>query len=256
MERREQHTRAAASGNVPAEPWLEALATVNAAVEALVVAAADVEDFDTLIRHVCEQAVHAVPHADVVSVTLLDDETGPGTAAITDPRLLDLDLRQYDSDEGPCLHAARTGESVRVAIADADEPWPAFAGAARSAGVGSVLSVRLRPDRGAPGSVNCFGYAPEDFDDLDLVLLRTYVAAAEGVLRGVGRYLRSNQAVDQLTAALTSRGVIEQAKGVLMATRGLGPDEAFAELVRRSQHQNTKLGVIARRVVTDPHQAS
>lgn len=37
-----------------------------------------------------------------------------------------------------------------------------------------------------------------------------------------------------------------------MTTHRLGPDEAFAELVRRSQHENTKLGVIARRLVAHP----
>jgi hypothetical protein len=247
MERREQHTGSAESGTVP----LAALAAVNSAVDALVDAASEADDLDALIRHVCEQAVRVVPHADVVSVTLLA-EAGPGTAAITDQRLLDLDRRQYDTGEGPCLHAARTGEPVRVAIADAEERWPAFAGAARAAGVGSVLSRRLRPDLGAAGSVNCFSYSPEDFDDLDAALLQTYLAAAEGVLCGVSRYLRGTRVIDQLTRALASRGVIEQAKGVLMATRGVGPDEAFADLVRRSQHDNTKLGVIARRVVADP----
>jgi hypothetical protein len=250
MERRDQHTGAVESGVSPVEPWSAALASVNSAIGALVDATADVGDFDALIRHVCEQAVRAVPHADVVSVTLLE-EAGPGTAAITDARLLDLDRQQYDTDEGPCLHAARTGEPVRVAIADAEERWPAFAGAARAAGVGSVLSRRLRPGLGASGSVNCFSCSPQ-FDDLDAALLQTYIAAAEGVLRGFSRYLGSNRAVGQLTDALAGRGVIEQAKGILMVTRGLGPDEAFAELVRRSQHGNTKLGVIARRVVTDP----
>jgi hypothetical protein len=52
-----------------------------------------------------------------------------------------------------------------------------------------------------------------------------------------------------VTAAMTelakSRAVVEQAKGVLMAAYGISADEAFARLVRRSQHANVKLREIA-----------
>jgi hypothetical protein len=42
-----------------------------------------------------------------------------------------------------------------------------------------------------------------------------------------------------------SRGAIEQAKGVIMATLGVGPDEAFAMLKRSSQNANVKLRDLA-----------
>ncbi|WIX82849.1 ANTAR domain-containing protein [Amycolatopsis carbonis] len=50
----------------------------------------------------------------------------------------------------------------------------------------------------------------------------------------------------QLRQALQSRGVIEQAKGVLMAQRCCGADEAFAVLVKLSQDTNVKLCDVAR----------
>jgi fructose-specific component phosphotransferase system IIB-like protein len=49
-------------------------------------------------------------------------------------------------------------------------------------------------------------------------------------------------AMNELTK---SRAVVEQAKGVLMAAYGINADEAFARLVRRSQHTNVKLREIA-----------
>ncbi|GAA1395523.1 hypothetical protein GCM10009613_45340 [Pseudonocardia kongjuensis] len=45
--------------------------------------------------------------------------------------------------------------------------------------------------------------------------------------------------------------VIEQAKGVLMATRGCGPDEAFALLRELSQVTNNKLWQVARTVIDE-----
>jgi hypothetical protein len=52
--------------------------------------------------------------------------------------------------------------------------------------------------------------------------------------------------VDQLRIALESRAVIEQAKGIVMATVRCDADAAFALLVEQSQHENRKLRDIAR----------
>ena len=52
-----------------------------------------------------------------------------------------------------------------------------------------------------------------------------------------------------LEAAMRTRPVIEQAKGILTAYRRATPDEAFDELVRASQHHNVRLVEIAQAVV-------
>jgi hypothetical protein len=55
--------------------------------------------------------------------------------------------------------------------------------------------------------------------------------------------------------AVASRAAIEQAKGALMITYGLGEDEAFALLRWHSQHSNIKLRDIAAAITdrtTDP----
>jgi AmiR/NasT family two-component response regulator len=51
--------------------------------------------------------------------------------------------------------------------------------------------------------------------------------------------------VEGLNAAIEHRGVIEQAKGVIMSTLGCSADAAFAVLVQQSQFQNRKLWDIA-----------
>jgi AmiR/NasT family two-component response regulator len=63
-------------------------------------------------------------------------------------------------------------------------------------------------------------------------------------------YTSARQLATHLAAALESRGVIEQAKGILMATQGCGPDEAFDILRRASQRQNRKLRLIAENIVS------
>jgi response regulator NasT len=55
--------------------------------------------------------------------------------------------------------------------------------------------------------------------------------------------------VEDLKAALTTRPVIDQAKGILMAERGCTPDEAFDLLSNASQRDNRKVRDIARAIV-------
>ncbi len=54
---------------------------------------------------------------------------------------------------------------------------------------------------------------------------------------------------EQLTAALVTRPVIEQAKGILTGVRCATPDQAYAELRHVSQEHNVKLNALAAALV-------
>lgn len=54
----------------------------------------------------------------------------------------------------------------------------------------------------------------------------------------------------QLEAALASRAVIDQAKGVVMSQRGCTEDEAFQHLVDLSSRQHVKLREVAAGIVS------
>ncbi len=55
--------------------------------------------------------------------------------------------------------------------------------------------------------------------------------------------------VAQLKRAMQTRPVIDMARGVLMASFGLRPDDAWSVLVDVSQHTNTKLRQVAAELV-------
>ena len=48
---------------------------------------------------------------------------------------------------------------------------------------------------------------------------------------------------------MKTRGTIEQAKGILIALRGISPEAAFAVLAEQSQRENVRVAVLAARVV-------
>lgn len=57
------------------------------------------------------------------------------------------------------------------------------------------------------------------------------------------------RANDAIARAARNRAEIEQAKGILMAFRGLDADQAFLAITRYSQHHNQKVSSLARALV-------
>lgn len=99
--------------------------------------------------------------------------------------------------------------------------------------------------------MNLFGFRAHGFDEIEEKLLGLHAAAVETALRSNARYLLFRELSQQLQNALSTRAVIDQAKGIVMASRGVTAEEAFTELVRHSQLENVKLDVVAEQFVAE-----
>src|SRR3954471_15771425 len=102
---------------------------VTAALEDLRAVLSQEDQLPVVLNRMCRQAALAIPGADMASVSLLNDGE-PTTVAVTDEHAMEIDKAQYRAEEGPCLHAAATGEMVRITVSELDGRWPAFAAAA------------------------------------------------------------------------------------------------------------------------------
>jgi GAF domain-containing protein len=140
---------------------------------------------------------------------------------------------------------------VRTGVAEAEERWPQFARSARAAGVESYLSCPLIINEDFAGSLNLYSEQPHGFADFDVALLQLYIAAASAAIANARLYTRARELSGQLSQALESRAVIDQAIGVLMARAGMTAGQAIAELARRSQNTNVKLREVAARLVAE-----
>ena len=131
----------------------------------------------------------------------------------------------------------------------AEPRWPAFCQPAAAAGFGSLLALPLRTDQRSAGAVALYGDAPGVFRGAahDIALL--FAAQGGTAVRNASLYRACRRMVDDLQAALESRAVIEQAKGILQAELGISPAEAFRLLSRHSQNTNQRVRVIASRLV-------
>ena len=206
------------------------------------------EDIGRVLQRSVDQLVESVPGADMASVTVQRGEAGE-TVASSNERVWAIDSDQYATGDGPCLEASRTGEVVRVGVEEALERWPDFARSARAAGVASYLSCPLFIDDEFAGSLNLYSEQPHGFSDFDVALLRLYITAATAAIANSRRYTKARGLSENLSRALDSRALIDQAIGVLMARRGIGAEQAFHELSRESQNTNTKLRDLAARLV-------
>ncbi len=229
--------------------WPVVLDEVTGALETLIAALDSADDSTVLLNQMCEQVTRAVPGVDEATITLITDGL-PTTAATTSDVAAALDRDQYTLGDGPCLRAARTGQMVRVSIADAADRWPAFAKDSAKAGFGSFLSAPLVISNGHAGAVNCYSARDHGFAELDEKLLDLYTTAVTAALRAYNRYQHAHETAQQLSTALISRAVIDQAKGILMALRRISADEAFTLLVEQSQRENVKVRELASRFIT------
>jgi GAF domain-containing protein len=206
------------------------------------------EDLGRVLQRSVEQVTRGVPGADMASVTVMRGDRGE-TAASSEERVWAIDSDQYAAGDGPCLEAARTGEIVRVGVEEAHERWPEFARSARAAGVESYLACPLIIGEEFVGSLNLYSEKPHGFGEFDVALLRLYMTAAVAAIANARRVAEARKLTEGLKTAMDSRAVIDQARGVLMARRGISAEQALEELSRQSQNSNVKLRVIAARLV-------
>jgi GAF domain-containing protein len=202
------------------------------------------ESLSSVLEHITTFAKRTVPGTVEASVTLIEDGK-PGTIAYSGRLALALDERQYDAGHGPCLDAARTGDVSDVGDTSKEARWPEFMRAAVAAGVRSSLSVPLSAKQRILGALNMYSSTPRAFDQQSAELVRTFASYAAVALTNTQLYTSTVQLADDMQHAMESRAVIEQAKGILIASRFCTAEEAFAILVDMSQRSNRKLREVA-----------
>lgn len=204
---------------------------------------------DDVLGKVVSLAGQTVPGAAEVSITLVG-EKGPHTAASTGDLALRLDVRQYEGGRGPCLQAAAEQSAVSVPDTVTDTRWGEWAPDAAGAGVGSMLSVGLPILEDVTGALNVYGRPPHAFDGDATTLAQTFAGYAAIAVANAHVFYSAVALSRHLQAAMDSRAVIEQAKGIVMAQRRCSADEAFAFLTKASQDNNRKVRDVAAALVT------
>ncbi|MGN6598627.1 MAG: ANTAR domain-containing protein [Actinomycetes bacterium] len=210
----------------------------------LVRAAGRAETVPQLLLDVVSLVVTHLPDVDDM-VLCLGDPRRPEQLQASSAEATAMAVLQQRALCGPLVAGA--SEVTVSEDVSRDPRWPALTLAHPSAR--AVAAVPLPPSVGVPGvlALHCLAL-PADATAL--------VANAELVAEVVATLVRDRRELDdlrtlsaQLREALTSRAVIDQAKGIVMALQGCDAEEAFRRLAVMSQRRNVKLRLIAEELV-------
>lgn len=164
-----------------------------------------------------------------------------------------LELFQVQQQEGPCLDAFRTGAPVVNAdLRKATPRWPKFAPHAAAAGFRSVHAFPLRLRTDIIGALNVFSTdVGGHLEPADIKIVQALADVAAIGLLQERAISRGDLVAEQLQAALNSRVIIEQAKGIISQSRNITVIDAFTLIRSYARRNNLKLGDVATTIVTD-----
>ncbi len=204
---------------------------------------------DRLLQQVVLLARQTVVNADSVSITMAENG-GFRTTNTSDPEAQAVDEAQYDENGGPCLEAVRSARQVEMAVGTNGDQWPAVKARARELGITSVLSTPLlRGADDAIGALNIYSRADDGFGEDDQRAASIIGAHAATLVATTQALIGVANLNEQLRAALASREIIGEAKGIIMERQTCTRDEAFDILRRASQRENRKLRDLAEELV-------
>jgi len=189
---------------------------------------------------------------DAAGLLLADGRGALRLVAASTEQARVAELFQLQNDEGPCVDCFRSGQVVSISdIGDSDmaKRWPRFAPAADEMGFAGVHAIPMRLRDQVIGTLNLFRIAPDGLDQAAARAARALVDVATiGILQE--RAIRQQELVaGQLQAALHSRVMIEQAKGILAERHRVSPDQAFLILRRYARNHNHALTTLASDVI-------
>jgi PAS domain-containing protein len=202
-------------------------------------------DLQAALARLAELAVQGIGPALAASV-IIGAPAEPTSLVSTGQVAQTADGVQYRAAQGPGWDAHAGREPITATDLGADPRWPALHGIE-----GGAVAVPMPDGRGGPVGVLILYGTPALAEPAQVRHAAIFADAAVLLLREQVTVSQLRQQEAQLRDALTSRAVIDQAKGILMARQGMDADSAFAELARRSQQANVKLREVAHQLVEE-----
>jgi GAF domain-containing protein len=194
-------------------------------------------------------ATHAIFSVDGAGLMLVDADQHLRNVAASDERFAHLEDLQIRHQEGPCVDAFDGKQLVGVEDLESDGRWPAFREAAVARRVRAVLASPLPYNQDAVGVVAVLSEQRRPWSPEGELALLAFTDLAALLIASMMQGQEQSELAMQLQAALKSRQVIEQAKGVLVGRDGITPREAYVQLRATARNERRKLVAVCAEVV-------
>jgi GAF domain-containing protein len=206
----------------------------------------DVIDILTLLSDRCVEALDV----DAAGVLLASPGGELQFVASSSESMRVLELFQIQANEGPCVDCYRSGTPiVNLSLSESNGRWPLFTPRALEQGFRSVHSLPLRLRGRTIGALNLFRTLQGPMGDDDVAAAQGLADVATIAILQHRASFDANALNEQLDNALTSRVVIEQAKGIITESTHCGMDQAFGRLRAHSRNHNEGLTGVASAIV-------
>jgi len=206
----------------------------------------DVIDVLTVLSDRCVEAIDV----DAAGVMLASPGGELQFVASSSESMRVLELFQIQADEGPCVDCFKDGSPIiNQALKVPDMRWPRFTPRAISQGFQSVHCLPLRLRGRTIGALNLFRTEQGPFDADDVIVAQGLADVATIAILQHRTSLDASLLNDQLSNALNSRIIIEQAKGKVSQSTTCDMDQAFGRLRSHARNHNLGLTAVARSVV-------
>lgn len=203
---------------------------------------AESDSLDEVLQRIVDLGVHHLEHCDGVTLMLIRRRGRLSTPAFSSGIAREADIAQYETDQGPCLASMDTHRTVVIDDLTEEDRWPRFTERALAHGIRAMCSFRLFMEEDTMAALNFYAVSPHAFARRDVLLGEVFASHAAVALRAA---ITENG----LEAALRSRDVIGQAKGVIMSRETVSADQAFDRLRALAMRQNRPVRDVADDVV-------
>ena len=210
-----------------------------------------VQDFDVveLLTLVSERCMEVLDVA-AVALMLVDEKEALRVVASSNEASHLIELFELESNEGPAIVCYRTGaQVVNQDLEGSGRLWPRFAAEAARTGFRSAHAVPMRSQGEVIGALSLFRAEHAVLDDRDVVAAQALADVATIAILQQRTVRRGELVNRQLQAALNSRILIEQAKGMIAERAGIDVERAFERLRRTARSNNRHLSELAADVV-------
>jgi len=192
---------------------------------------------------------HSMFHVDGAGLMLADADQHLRSVAASDARLTHLEELQIKHQEGPCIDAFETKQLVGVEDLAGDHRWPLFSEAAIARQVRAVLASPIPYNQYAVGVVAVLSEESRPWSPEGELALLAFTDLAALLIASMMMGEEQSELSTQLQTALNSRQIIEQAKGVLIGTRGISARAAYEQLRAQARAERRKLAAVCTDVV-------
>jgi transcriptional regulator with GAF, ATPase, and Fis domain len=211
------------------------------------VAGFDVVD---LLQTLVESCVRML-HISAAGILLTNDDGELEVVASTSEAARLVELMQLSAEAGPCIVSFTDGTVVSVAdIHESPTEWARYREAALEQGFQSVHAIPLRLRETTIGALNLLSTTVGPLDETDVRIARALADVATIGILHERAMVESGVVREQLSQALQSRVLIEQAKGVISHLHSTSTDEAFTILRGYARSNRMLLSDVAQRVVS------